>query len=226
MKYLQRVLFVFIIIIISSCAQKPISSSTQELSKNIIRATQLAEQGDAFSQLELGFEYANQQNYKEALKWYKLAAEQGDPTAADIIGQMYLNGRGVTKNYQEALMWFQKSVELGNIHSQANIGSMYEFGLGVKQDYKEAYNYYKKLAKRGSMVAQDKLGDMYSNGKGVPRNYIKSYIWYILIEYNGSKVEDVLRKIKKLETKMSAADIEKAKTLAKQCLDSNYQNCD
>ena len=43
--------------------------------------TPLAKQGDAFAQFNLGLMYDNgqgvPQDYKTAVKWYKLAAEQG-----------------------------------------------------------------------------------------------------------------------------------------------------
>jgi TPR repeat protein len=37
------------------------------------------------------------QDYQEALKWYRLAAEQGYATAQNNLGVMYVMGKGVTK---------------------------------------------------------------------------------------------------------------------------------
>ena len=34
------------------------------------------------------------QNYAEALKWYRLAADQGDADAQYNLGVMYANGQG------------------------------------------------------------------------------------------------------------------------------------
>ena len=45
------------------------------------------------------------QNYKEAFKWYRLAADQGDAVAQFNLGVMYYNGQGVTQNYVYAHMW-------------------------------------------------------------------------------------------------------------------------
>ena len=36
-------------------------------------------------------------NYSEAIKWYRLAAEQGDANAQFSLGGMYLNGEGVPR---------------------------------------------------------------------------------------------------------------------------------
>ena len=46
------------------------------------------------------------QDYAEALRWYGLAAEQGDANAQYGLGLMYANGWGVPKENVEAHMWF------------------------------------------------------------------------------------------------------------------------
>ena len=42
------------------------------------------------------------QNYAEAVKWYRLAADQGDARAQFNLGFMYGTGQGVPQNYAEA----------------------------------------------------------------------------------------------------------------------------
>ena len=44
------------------------------------------------------------QDFKEAVKWYRLAAGQGD--AQFNLGVMYDNGQGVPQDYVLAHMWF------------------------------------------------------------------------------------------------------------------------
>jgi len=46
------------------------------------------------------------QDYKQAVKWYRKAAEQGDATAQYNLGVMYDNGRGVPKDYVMAHMYW------------------------------------------------------------------------------------------------------------------------
>ena len=45
------------------------------------------------------------QDYKEAVKWYTLAAEQGNATAQFNLGNMYEKGRGVIQDNAYAHMW-------------------------------------------------------------------------------------------------------------------------
>jgi len=46
------------------------------------------------------------QDYAEALKWYRDAADQGDAAAQDNLGVMYASGKGVAQDYVEAHKWF------------------------------------------------------------------------------------------------------------------------
>jgi TPR repeat protein len=45
------------------------------------------------------------QNYFEATKWYRLAAEQGYATAQYNLGMMYKEGRGVPPDFVQAYFW-------------------------------------------------------------------------------------------------------------------------
>jgi TPR repeat protein len=46
------------------------------------------------------------QNYDEAAKWYRLAADQGHAEAQNNLGSLYANGRGVPRDDVAAYMWF------------------------------------------------------------------------------------------------------------------------
>ena len=47
-----------------------------------------------------------QQDYKQAVKWFTKAAEQGQALAQLILGRMYWLGTGVAKDFVEAYKWF------------------------------------------------------------------------------------------------------------------------
>ena len=46
------------------------------------------------------------QDYAEAVKWYRKAAEQGDADAQNSLGVMYRKGRGVAQDYVRAYAWY------------------------------------------------------------------------------------------------------------------------
>ena len=53
------------------------------------------------------------QDYKTAVKWYRLAAEQGDADAQYNLGVMYDKGRGVPQDYKTAVKWYRLAAEQG-----------------------------------------------------------------------------------------------------------------
>ena len=76
-----------------------------------------AEQGNATAQKNLGFMYHNgdgvSQDYKTAMKWFRLAAKQGHATAQYNLGLMYRNGRGVPQDNKTAVKWWKLAAEQG-----------------------------------------------------------------------------------------------------------------
>jgi TPR repeat protein len=53
-------------------------------------------------------------NYVEALKWFRLAADQGVASAQNNLGLMYANGWGVPQDYVRAHIWFNLSAAQGD----------------------------------------------------------------------------------------------------------------
>ncbi|MDA7599387.1 sel1 repeat family protein, partial [Alphaproteobacteria bacterium] len=66
----------------------------------------------------LGVMYKNgegvPQNYKAAVKWYRLAAEQGDAKAQFVLGAIYFLGQGVPRDDVYAHMWWNIAAATGN----------------------------------------------------------------------------------------------------------------
>src|SRR6516164_5783214 len=84
------------------------------------------------------------QDYAEAMKWYRKAADQGDAASEEAIGSLYEWGRGVGQDYAEAMKWYRKAADQGNAASEEAIGSLYQWGQGVAKDYAEAVKWYRK----------------------------------------------------------------------------------
>jgi uncharacterized protein len=77
-----------------------------------------AEQGDAFAQDRLAYQYANglgvAQDYAAAARWYRKAADQGEADAQASLGFQYVHGLGVSQDYVTAHMWFSLASAKGN----------------------------------------------------------------------------------------------------------------
>jgi TPR repeat protein len=50
-----------------------------------------------------------ERNQKEAVKWLKLAADQGDETSQFNLARRYLKGSGVSIDKVEAYVWYWKA---------------------------------------------------------------------------------------------------------------------
>ncbi len=102
--------------------------------------------GDAAAQMKLGDIYANghvvPQDYGEAARWYRLAADQGYAAAQIALGLVYYIGLGVPKDHKEAARWYRLAAEQGDAKAQRRLGDMYFNGEGVPQDYGEAAKWH------------------------------------------------------------------------------------
>lgn len=98
---------------------------------------------DALVLFQRGQKYASEQNYIEAVKFYRMAAEQGNAEAQNSLGYCYGNGLGVEKDLIESAKWHRLSAEQGEVMAQKALGDCYYNGHGVAQDYTEAIKWYK-----------------------------------------------------------------------------------
>ena len=142
-----------------------------------------AEEGDAQAQCYLGVCFQNgqgvEQDYQEAVKWYRRSAEQNDPVAQCYLGVCYLNGAGVPQEFGEAAKWLREAAEQDDPAAQFNLGMLYETGQGVPQNYAEAVKWYRESAEHGYPAAQFNLGVFYETGQVVPQDFQEAVKWYL-----------------------------------------------
>ena len=93
----------------------------------------------------------------EAVRWYQMAAEQGQghAKAQFNLGLMYGQGDGVPEDDAEALRWYQMAAERGIAKAQNNLGLMYTKGEGVPEDDAKAYAWLSIAAAQGDESAKE-----------------------------------------------------------------------
>uniref|UniRef100_UPI0035B5972D protein kinase domain-containing protein n=1 Tax=Arsenicibacter rosenii TaxID=1750698 RepID=UPI0035B5972D len=128
--------------------------------------------------LDQGSQYYAQNNFTEAFRVYKQAADEGNSEAQNWIGLLYDQGKGVGEDQTEATNWYRKSATQGNPFGQYNLGAQYYNGEGVEQDYKQAFDWYAKAAEQGNTSAENGLGDLYYFGYGVTQSNADAVQWY------------------------------------------------
>ena len=143
----------------------------------------LALSGDATAQNDLGCAYSSgqgvEQDFAEAIKWWRKAADCDLPGAALNLGLAYLSGQGVPQDYTEAARWNRKAAEQGLAGAEHNLGNAYFKGQGVPQNYTEAVKWYRRAAYQGLAASQYSLGLAYANGNGVGQDYLEAARWYL-----------------------------------------------
>ncbi len=108
----------------------------------------------------MGKEAYDKENYSEAFKYLKKAAEQGHAEAQYLLGKCYFNGQGVTEDRIEAGKWTRKAAEQGYVDAQYLLGECYSLGKGVTKDLTEATKWYRKAAEQGNDNAKRKLEEL------------------------------------------------------------------
>jgi len=150
-------------------------------------------------------------NYREAMRWYRLAAGQGYSKAQNNLGAMYEQGLGVAKNDITAAHWYRLAAEQGNSPAQHSLGVMYLQGRGVPQYFDEAAKWILMAAEGGHGSAYSQIGIMYWEGQGLARDRIKAYKWWKIGHEKGDDASSKL--LEDVRAKMAPEKIEAAEKL-------------
>ena len=116
--------------------------------------------GNAKAAQKLGDMYDKMQNYEEAFRYHKIAAEQGEPRSQNDVGFYYEEGQGVPQNYNEAIKLFEKSAEQGHLCGMHSLAVCYKFGNGTTRDISKAKELFRKAARQGHEDSQKALREM------------------------------------------------------------------
>jgi TPR repeat protein len=155
--------------------------------KGVKRLKRLAKRGNVEAQYLLGLGLVsdcggkNIQNISEAIKWFKLASDNGDLRAHDQLWQAYLHEGNV--NEEKALTYLLIAAKKGVTNAQRFLGICYMEGsiLPVPKNYSEGIMWLTKAAtsdRDASQDAQIELGKAYRDGTGVNVDLTKSYVWF------------------------------------------------
>lgn len=92
-----------------------------------------------------------------AAAYAKALADFNNVSAFNILGNLYLEGKGVPHDTEAAYEWYQKAAARNYKYAFYNLGKMYETGIGVSADMELAVNYYRRAAELGHESAADCL---------------------------------------------------------------------
>ena len=108
----------------------------------------------------------------------RLAAANGDPSAAFEVGARMAEGKGTTQSFKDAAKWYQRSADQGFAQSQYRLATLYERGLGLKEDRGQAAIWYRRAAEQGNIKAMHNLAVLSANQSDQSPDYMTAAQWF------------------------------------------------
>lgn len=110
------------------------------------------------------------QDKEQAIKYYRLAANNGSDSAAFNLGVIYEKER----QYNTSVHYYEIAAEAGNLKAQDNLGILYHHGIGIKQNWNKAEQLYLQALANGSQYSQRNLAVLYRDS-GQTLNAIEAF---------------------------------------------------
>ncbi|OSM02484.1 putative serine/threonine protein kinase [Magnetofaba australis IT-1] len=128
---------------------------------------------------------------REAVKWFRSAASQGDIESQFQLARAMDLGLGTRPDITGALNNYTKAAEQGHLKSQLILATTYLTGKGVPRDTREAFKWFKKAAEQGSSVAQNRMGISRLQGIGAPKDLPEAFRWFSMAAEQGEREAQV-----------------------------------
>lgn len=126
-------------------AEKAITSGDLITGMQMLRKS--AESGYAPAQARLGEILDKAEEDKDAVAWYRKAAEQGNAAGEFGLGMEYASGEGVPKDLELARLWVRRAADRGHQSAVETLAMAYrKGGLGLTPDPAEAERWAGKAA--------------------------------------------------------------------------------
>ena len=137
---------------------------------------------------------------KQAMDWFRRAADLGNAESAYIYGAALLQGLNVPKDRHRARDYLEKAAALNNGSALHLLGEMALENEGKPSDFSRALDYFKRADAAGNADASYALGVLYKTGKGLDKDlntaafYFKraadldlsaAMVEYAIMQFNG-----------------------------------------
>ena len=160
-----------------------------------------------------------EQDFREAARWYRHLASQGDARAQTSLGLMYANGLGFEKNLVEARRWWSLAAAQNDAGAQHNLGMVFLAGQGVAPDPAHALHWFQGAAKHGHVQSQRILGLMFYDGEGTAPDRLQGLTWLTIAAENGEELAQ--QTLKMLAERVDAEQLAQARAQAHEWLKEN-----
>ena len=133
----------------------------------------------------------------EAVKWYRMAAEEGHVQAAFELSKCYTFGFGVRKNRVTSSKWLRKAAEGGHVSAMMLLAHRYQRETvgDVEYNPREAVKWFRRAAENGNARAMFELGECYEDGIGVKKDPDMAYHWFCRAVLAAPEDEDLYERV-------------------------------
>ncbi|MFL9924504.1 tetratricopeptide repeat protein [Herbaspirillum lusitanum] len=115
---------------------------------------------------------------EELARSLQSAAGLGDAHAQALLGQLYLDGRGVAQNAALAYRHFCQAAQQGHAMAMNMRGRCAEHGWGTSVDLTQAALWFLKAAQAGLDWGMYNYANLLATGRGVAQDHAQALSWY------------------------------------------------
>ncbi|NML40661.1 SEL1-like repeat protein [Chitinophaga sp. G-6-1-13] len=116
-----------------------------------------------------GSDALDAEQYEDAIRYYKKAADKGNKDAMNDLGFLYETIDGYIDDIA-AFDWYARGVAAGSPHAANGLGNCYQHGIGTSPDIRKAQELYLQAASQHIPHAHYNLGMLYYEGIKVPKD--------------------------------------------------------
>ena len=194
------------------------SSAEAQSSSLVDKLVKVAEAGDPEASYHLGMLYNNgigvPKDPKRAYRYFKAAADAGDPLGAYKVGCYHAGQFGdvVPLDETQALKMKLKAAEAGYKLGQLDVGIIY----ARQEDHVRALRWFEAAAKQGDPQALYNLSVYYKDGLGTASSRAKTYAFFRLAHLagRGSVSPGAQKQLDELKATMSSSERAEAERIA------------
>jgi TPR repeat protein len=129
----------------------------------------------------LYFEFGSWGDVEGAKRWWRKAADLGDPAAMILLGHLYAEPWGVAQDLPEAAKWFRLAADKGQLEAVQDLAALYMGEWSDERDDDQASIWLHRAAAMGDEHSMLLLGLRYDAGWGVREDAHEAASWYRLV---------------------------------------------
>jgi len=119
-----------------------------------------------------------ERNPREALRWFRRAADAGVAMGMNMVGRCLENGWGAPTDFEQAASWYLRAAEQELDWALYNYAHMLANGRGVARDRAQALQWFKRAAALGHARSMNFIGQYYEFGWEVEADPAAAVDWY------------------------------------------------